>query len=187
MVYDLLSMLVRNKRQTAMDDLTDARRELEAFVELLRNQGGFDLKAKVRCPLPNGDSTPDLTAVPELVVELTGPDTRLLTARNGELLFAIEHLAAKILDLEAEEHDRIFVDANGFKANRDRELQRMAKDAIATVRTTATAYVFPPMMSRERRILHLALASSGLKTASAGERFHRSVILYPEGVQPPSN
>ena len=103
-------------------------------------------------------------------VRFEGADTPLLTARNGELLHAVEHLAAKILGLEPEEHDRISCDADGFKARRDGEVERLAKVAIVEVRTTATAYVFPPMMSRERRLLHLALAHSGLKSASTGER-----------------
>jgi len=179
-LYGPLSMLVRNKRQIPMNHLTNADRELVAFVELLRLRGGFDLTAHIVRP-PSSGSPPR----PELVVELQGPDTALLTARNGELLFAIEHLAAKILGLEPEEHDRISFDAGGFKGKRERELHRMANAAITKVRTTAAAYVFPPMLSRERRLLHLALASSGLKSASTGERLLRSVVLYPEGVQPP--
>jgi len=163
-----------------MNNLTNADRDLVAFVELLRLRGGFDLTADIVRRSPSAGS-----ARPELVVELQGRDSALLTARNGELLFAIEHLAAKILGLEPEEHDRISFDANGFKDKRERELHRMASAAITKVRTTATAYVFPPMMSRERRLLHLALASSGLKSASTGERFLRSVVLYPEGIQPP--
>lgn len=163
-----------------MTNLTDAGRELVAIVELLRIQGGFDLTAQVRCPSPDGG-----LARPELVVELEGADTALLTARNGELLLAIEHIAAKTLRLDPQEHDRISFDAEEFKARRERELLRLASDGIAKVRTTATAYVFPPMMSRERRLLHLALASSGLRTASTGERFLRCVVLYPEGVEPP--
>jgi spoIIIJ-associated protein len=169
-----------------MNNLTDAHRELVAFVELLRIRGGFDLTAHIRHPSPNGGTpSPEHSSRPEIVVEFSGPDTHLLTSRNGELLFAIEHLAAKVLGLEPEEHDRISFDAGGFKAKRDRELYRLASAAIIKVRTTATAYVFPPMPSRERRILHLALASSGLKSASSGERLLRSVVLYPEGVNPP--
>jgi spoIIIJ-associated protein len=163
-----------------MTNLTDVGPELAALVELLQTQGGFDLTAHIRHSAVNG-----VPVRPEVVVELQGGDAPLLTARNGELLFAIEHLAAKILGLEPEEHDRISFDAAGFKLKRERELNRMANAAITKVRTTATAYVFPPMMSRERRLLHLALASSGLKSASTGERLLRSVVLYPEGVQPP--
>jgi spoIIIJ-associated protein len=160
--------------------LTDATQELAALVDLLRIRAGFDLTAQVRYPAAGDTSTR-----PELVVELEGADTALLIARNGELLNAIEHIAARILRLEPEEQDRIFFDAAGFRAKRERELHRLAAAAVVAVRSTARSYVFPPMPARERRILHLALASSGLRSLSQGEGMRRSVVLYPEGVQPP--
>ena len=40
------------------------------------------------------------SAVPDLTIEFTGPDTRYLTARNAELLRAIEHLTAEVRGLE---------------------------------------------------------------------------------------
>ena len=123
---------------------------------------------------------------PLITVEFTGSDTPLLLARNGELLHAIEHVAAKVLRLEPEDHDRISFDAEGFKANRDRELYRSAEVAIREVRATGRAHAFPPMTSRERRMLHLALSKSGLPTASSGEGPGRFVVLYPEGPQPGS-
>jgi spoIIIJ-associated protein len=118
------------------------------------------------------------------MVELTGPDTPLLLARNGELLLAIEHIAAKILRLEPEDHDRISFDADGFKATRNRELDLMAEMAIQKVRATGEPFFFSPMSSRERRILHLSLAKSGLSTASSGTGPGRFVVLYPEGLEP---
>ncbi len=164
-----------------MTNLTHARQKLAAFVELLQTPGCLELTAQMKHLSSDGSPVR-----PEITVEFKGPDTSLLTARNGELLHAIEHLAAKILGLESDEHDRISFDAVSFKATRDRELAKLANTAIVKVRTSASAYVFPPMMSRERRLLHLALAHSGLKSASTGEPSRRSVVLYPEGVLPPT-
>ncbi|MEO8735471.1 MAG: R3H domain-containing nucleic acid-binding protein, partial [Edaphobacter sp.] len=121
---------------------------------------------------------------PEICVELTGPDTPLLTTRNGELLHAIEHLAAKVLRLEPDQHDLISFDAENFKLLRNRELQLIAETAVEKVRATGQPYAFPPMNSRERRLLHLALSVSGLPTASTSDGPRRFVVLYPEGQQP---
>jgi spoIIIJ-associated protein len=129
-------------------------------------------------------STPGISPCPDIRVELTGPDTPLLLAHNGELLHAIEHIAAKILRLEPENHDRICFDAEGFKATRDRNLQLSAEAAVQQVRATGQPFAFPPMTSRERRMLHLVLMHSGLPTASADEGPRRFVVLYPEGHQP---
>jgi spoIIIJ-associated protein len=133
----------------------------------------------------NASNPADATeAAPEISVELSGPDVPLVLARNGELLLAIEHIAAKILRFEHEEHDRISFDAENFKVLRHQELRLAAEAAIDRVRRTGQPFSFAPMSSRERRLLHLALAPSGLATASSGEGPRRFVVLYPEGEKP---
>jgi spoIIIJ-associated protein len=184
----------------SMNDPGQAARKIEDFLQVLSTTGGLDLKsnilacngqvqpnssasagaAKAVTPGPSTSSDTD----PEITVELSGPDTPLLLARNGELLHAIEHIAAKILRLEPEEHDRISFDADGFKATRNRELGLMAEMAIQKVQASGRPFSFAPMSSRERRILHMTLAKSGLPTASSGEGPGRFVVLYPEGLQP---
>ena len=154
-----------------------AARKIEDFLKVLSTTGGLNLKSKILAcngqVQPNSSdsagapsaglaspSTSSTQPHPEITVELSGPDTPLLLARNGELLLAIEHIAAKILRLEPEEHDRISFDAEGYKATRNRELDLMAEMAIQKVRATGQPFSFSPMSSRERRILHLALAKS---------------------------
>ena len=148
---------------------------VDDLLILLRRNGHLDLQHKI---------TVEAGGTPELLVELSGPDTLLLTARNGELLLAIEHIAAKLLRLEPEEHDRISFDADRFKADRDHQLQLDAATAVARVTATGRPYSFPPMTSRERRMLHLALQSSGLPTASSGVIPRRFVVLYPMDAGP---
>jgi spoIIIJ-associated protein len=177
-------------------DQGSAVKKIADFLKVLTDTGDLNLESHILAcnghvqpnadvPIsatPSGSSAPDQS--PMICVELSGTDTPLLLARNGELLHAIEHIAAKILRLEPEEHDLIFFDAEGFKAKRDRELQLAALTAIEVVRDTGRPYSFPPMTSRERRMLHLALAKSGLPTASSGEGPRRFVVLYPEGPTP---
>jgi spoIIIJ-associated protein len=114
-------------------------------------------------------------------VEFSGPDTQVLTGHNGEVLNALEHIAAKILRLEPEEHDLVSFDADHFKANRDRQMRDSAAAAVERVRATGRPHSFPAMTSRERRMLHLILSESGLPTASSGEGPGRFVVLYPAG------
>jgi spoIIIJ-associated protein len=176
-----------------------AEEKIKEFLKVLTDTGGFDLHAEIfACNghvQPNTDDPASgeehsvshalLDSEPPCIkVEFSGPDTPLLLSRNGELLHAIEHVAAKILRFEPEDHDLLSFDAQGFKANRDRELHSTADTAIQLVRSTGRPYSFPPMTSRERRMLHLALAKSGLPTASSGEVPRRFVVLYPEGSQP---
>ena len=150
---------------------------LEVEFNILACNGQVQTEAQTNAPAPPQPS-------PEISVEFTGPDTPLLTARNAELLHAIEHLAAKLLRLEPEQHDRISFDAENFKALRNSELELIAQAGAERVRATHRPYVFPPMNSRERRLLHLALAATGLPTASSSDGPRRFVVAYPEGQQP---
>jgi spoIIIJ-associated protein len=163
---------------------TTPQSQIETLTNLLRNligSAGFQLEFSIQ-EEPGSDvaGTAAAPAVGRIRVEFKGPDTPLLTSRNGELLNALEHIGAKALQLEPEDHDRIVFDADSFKANRDRELRRCADEAIASVRRTGRPYAFAPMTSHERRLLHLVLSESGLPTASSGEVPRRYVVLYPE-------
>ena len=85
-----------------------------------------------------------------------GPTCRLVIQHNGELLRALETLAAQMLRLDHHEHDLVSFDAANFKALRAQELRMAAETAAEKVRQTGVPYSFPPMNSRERRLLHLA-------------------------------
>jgi spoIIIJ-associated protein len=61
----------------------------------------------------------------------------------------------------------------------------MAEKGEDIVDDTDKPYSFPPMNSRERRMLHMFLKDSGLQTASSGEGARRFVVLYPEGYKIP--
>ncbi len=190
-------------------DKGDDAAKIAAYLEMLIARTGLDLKFNLllqdgcaECDRRERDAaaeeTPALpqaaaglapaTLVPSapalapwLRVEFTGPDTPLLLAGSAELLHALEHLAAKILRLEPEDHDRISFDADGFKAARHAELERAAELAVESVRATNRPHAFAPMNSRERRILHLMLTRSGLPTASSSLGPRRFVVLYPQG------
>ena len=179
-----------------MDDVAQAAQTIAKFLQAFTTSGGLRLRfrVKARCirqrdagsAESSEASTPPAEGVARdgpraLYVEFTGPDTALLTARNGELLNALEHIATKILRLEPDEHDRVSFDADQFKANRDRQMRESAAAAIERVRATGRPHAFPPMTSRERRMLHMVLSESGLPTASSGERPGRFVVLYPKG------
>jgi spoIIIJ-associated protein len=181
-----------------LNDPGHAAKKVADFLTVLSTTGGLNLKSHIlacngqvqpNSGAPSGEPSaalsPSSSNPPtKLTVEFSGPDTPLLLARNGELLHAIEHVAAKILRLEPEEHDRISFDAEGFKANRDRELELMAEIAVQKVRASGQSHAFSPMTSRERRMLHVALAKSGLPTASSGVGPGRFVVVYPEGFGP---
>lgn len=122
-------------------------------------------------------------AIPVVTVEFEGPDVPHLLARNAELLLALEHIAVSALRLESEHHDLINFEAGGFKAARDRAMRRAAEKAAAEVRSSGKPFHFPPMNSRERRLLHLELARYRMRVASEGEGPGRHVVVHPTRVR----
>ena len=170
-----------------MDETAQSAQIIAGFLQSFITTSSLRLRfrVKARSSKQVGEEVSAEDAAPRtLVVEFSGPDTPLLTARNAELLNALEHIATKMLHLESDEHDRVSFDADHYKANRDRQMQASATAAIERVRSTGQPHAFAPMSSRERRSLHLLLAASGLPTASSGEGPGRYVVLYPEGADP---
>jgi spoIIIJ-associated protein len=167
-----------------MDDLAQAAQTIGRFLQNFASNSGLRLRfrVKVRGAASGEDADGDQPqgAQRTLYVEFSGPDTQVLTAHNGELLNALEHIAIKILRLEPDQLERVAFDADNFKANRDRRMRDSAAEAVEQVRATGRPHPFPAMNSRDRRALHLLLKDSGLPTASSGEGSGRFVVLYPE-------
>jgi spoIIIJ-associated protein len=163
-----------------IEDYRAAANTISEFLKLLVSTGG--LRLKYRITAGEGAADPDGLEAREIYVEIAGPDAPLVTQRNGELLRALEHIAAKMVRLEPEEHDRISFDSGNFKAMRAREMKMAADAAAERVRRSGAPYSFQPMSSRERRMLHLAFRQfEDLETESSGEGLRRFVVVYRKG------
>ena len=163
-----------------IEDYREAATRISEFLKLLTTSGGLRLKYRITAGA--GAADPDGLEAREIYVEIAGPDAPMVTQRNGELLRALEHIAAKMVRLEPEEHDRISFDSGNFKAIRAREMKMAADAAAERVRRSGSPYSFQPMSSRERRMLHLAFRQyEDLETESSGEGLHRFVVVYRKG------
>jgi spoIIIJ-associated protein len=161
-------------------DLQQAAGKIAGLLSSLNKLGG--MRVKYRITAGDGARDPQGLEARQIYVELAGPDVPLLTQHNGELLRALETVAAQMLRLEQREHDLISFDAGNFKALRAEELRMAAETAAEKVRSSGIPYAFPPMNSRERRLLHMAFRSiEGVETASSGEGQDRFLAVYPEG------
>lgn len=161
-------------------DLQEAAQKIAGFLSSLNKLGGMRLKFRITAG--DGAADPEGLEARQIYVELGGPDVPLLTRHNGELLRALETVAVQMLRLDARENDLISFDAANFKALRAQELRLQAETAAEKVRKSGVPYAFPPMNSRERRLLHLAFRSlEGVETASSGEGQARFLAVYPAG------
>lgn len=161
-------------------ELQEAAQKIAQFISNLNKLGG--LRLKYRITAGDGARDPQGLEARVIYVELGGPDVPLVTQHNGELLRALETLTVQMLRLDHHEHDLISFDAGNFKALRAQELRLAAETAAEKVRSTGVPYAFPPMNSRERRLLHLAFKElEGVETASSGEGLNRFLAVYPAG------
>ncbi len=161
-------------------DLQEAAQKIAGFLSTLNKLGGMRLKYRITAG--EGARDPEGLEARQIYIELGGPDVPLVTAHNGELLRAMETIAAQILRLDQRENDLVSFDAANFKALRAQELRLQAETAADKVIKSGVPYAFPPMNSRERRLLHLSFKSlEGVETASSGEGPGRFLAVYPKG------
>ncbi|HBQ97671.1 MAG: RNA-binding protein [Roseofilum sp. Belize BBD 4] len=103
-----------------------------------------------------------------------------LVGTGGESLDAIQYLINAILNLgqDREEQGSFTVELNGYRHQRQQEVQKMAEVAAYTVRQTAIAYEMKALSSAERREVHQFLQShEDLETESVGKEPHRCLIV----------
>jgi spoIIIJ-associated protein len=163
-----------------IDDLEQAAQKIAGLLNNLNKMGGMRLKYRITAG--DGARDPDGFEARQIYIELGGPDVPLVVQHNGELLRALETIVVQMLRLDSNEHDLISFDAANFKALRTQELRLSAETAAEKVRRTGVPYSFPPMNSRERRLLHIACRElEGVETASVGEGINRFLVVYPQG------
>lgn len=104
------------------------------------------------------------------LLNIDGADTSFLLNEGGELLEALQHLVNQAFGRALPKGEHIVCDVEDFRATREAELRAMARHAADRVRATGAPFTFGPMISNERRVIHLTLAEEAdLHTESVGE------------------
>jgi spoIIIJ-associated protein len=163
-----------------IDDLQLAAQKIAGLLANLNKLGGLRLKYRITAGEVARDA--EAPAAHSINVELAGPDVPLVTQHNGELLRALETISTQMLRLDQREGDLVSFDAGNFKALQANELKLQAEVAADKVIRSGIPYAFPPMNSRDRRLMHMAFKDiEGVETASSGEGQDRFLAVYPAG------
>ncbi len=102
----------------------------------------------------------------------------LLIGRRGETLSALQLLVNLIVAKQTGHHERIIVDAEGYRLRREDNLRSMALRVAAQVRHSGHPVTLEAMPPNERRIIHMTLAETGdIGTESTGEGDQRRVVV----------
>ncbi len=111
-------------------------------------------------------------------INLDGEDGGVLVRRGGEGLQALQHIVATAFRKQLGDDNRIVIDCNGFRKDKDAELRQMARFVAEKARSSGMPQEMGPLNPYERRIVHLAIAEDPTVTSeSIGDAFLKTVII----------
>lgn len=110
----------------------------------------------------------------ELTVD--GADRKRMTARDGELLAAIEFILNRMGRRAWPDEPSVRVVCRGFRSERDDELVELVREAAAQVSRSGLPRRLREMNPYERRVVHMTVRElPGLTTVSEGDGFLKRV------------
>jgi len=140
--------------------------EIASFVQDVVNAMGTSLTTTI-------EETPEATRI-----NLEGEDGGVLVRRGGEGLQALQHLVATAFRKQLGDDNRIVIDCNGYRREKDAELRQMAKFIAGKARSSGVPQEMGPLNPYERRIVHLAIAEDpDVSSESIGDAFMKTVII----------
>jgi spoIIIJ-associated protein len=142
--------------------------DIASFVQSVVTAMGLQLTASI-------EETPEATRI-----NLEGEDGGVLIRRGGEGLQALQHVVATTFRKQLGDDNRIVIDCNGFRRDKDAERKQMALFMAGKARSSGMPKEMGPLNPYERRIVHMAIADDGDVTSeSIGDAFMKTVIISP--------
>lgn len=119
------------------------------------------------------EETPDGTRI-----NLEGEDGGVFVRRGGEGLQALQHVVATAFRRQLGDDQRIVIDCNGFRKEKDAELKQMARFMAEKTKNGDGSQEMGPLNPYERRIVHIAVAEDpAVSSESIGDAFMKTVII----------
>lgn len=147
-----------------LDLVTDS--PVEKFLRDVTAEMGIDLDFSVRAG--NG----------LVYVNITGQDTGTIIGKRGQTLDAIQYLASIVANKESDEYVRVILDAENYRAKRERTLMNLANRLAGKVERSGRSITLEPMNPYERKVIHSTLQDHPyVKTRSEGKEPYRRVII----------
>ena len=141
-------------------------RQIADFVQNIIKAMGVELTAAI-------EESPEATRI-----NLEGEDGGVLVRRGGEGLQALQHLVATAFRRQLGEDNRVGVDCNGYRRDKDAEIKQMARFMAEKARASGLPQEIGPLNPYERRIVHIAIAEDPtVSSESIGDAFMKTVII----------
>jgi len=116
-----------------------------------------------------------------IVASVEGDDDYgVLIGRRGQTIDALQVICFQAAFQGLRDRKRVTVDAAGYRAERDEQLESRADRAAEDAVSTGDEIEMDPMSARERRVVHERLRDRPeVETFSAGDEPNRRVVVAP--------
>ena len=113
-----------------------------------------------------------------IFIDIQGKDSGTIIGKRGQTLDAIQYLTSLVVNKENDKLTRVIVDAENYRAKREKTLIQLANRLADKVYKTRRSLKLEPMNPYERKVIHATLQSSPyVTTRSEGQDPYRRVII----------
>jgi spoIIIJ-associated protein len=138
------------------------------------------MKVKASVEAHFGDQEEDNRTAP-VIVDINGRDLSILIGRRAATLNALQYISRLIVSKELGRSILLVLDVEGYRARRERQLRRLARQMAEQAISTGRRQMLEPMPANERRIVHIELRNNpDITTESFGEEPRRKVTISPK-------
>ena len=113
-----------------------------------------------------------------LYLDIQGKDSGTIIGKRGQTLDAIQYLTSLVANKESEVYTRVVVDAENYRAKREKTLEALANRLANKVVKTKRSVKLEPMNPYESKVIHAALHDHPkVVTRSEGQDPYRRVVI----------
>ena len=113
------------------------------------------------------------------IVSVVGGTLDELIGDDGEVLEALQELTRLAVHRQTGIRARLMLDIGGYRSRRRAELADYGRTVAEEVARTGQPKALEAMSPFERKIVHDAVATAGLRSESEGEEPNRRVVVFP--------
>lgn len=149
------------------EELVDVEEhEALTFLKEITEKMGLSLNLKAK----SGDNI--------IYLEMDGKDSGTVIGKRGQTLDAIQYLTSLVVNKENEKYVKVVVDAENYRAKRQKTLEQLANRLASKVIKTKKYVRLEPMNPYERKVIHATLQQNpNITTRSEGEEPYRRVVI----------
>ena len=159
-VKEIASIVDKSK----LHDIED--HEALRFLKEVTEKMGLDLSIRAMA----GDDM--------VYLEMDGKDSGTVIGKRGQTLDSIQYLTSLVVNKNSEKYIKVVVDAENYRAKRQKTLEQLANRLAAKVIKTKKYVRLEPMNPYERKVIHATLQQNrNITTRSEGEEPYRRVFI----------